>query len=167
MSLAARTREAVRETPFLYEALRAGVINYTAAARFLDLDADDTETVVAALRRYADDLPAYDAEGRDARVTMESGVGEADDTEDTLLTVGETTLCAGGGSQTAILVTGTVDAETLSHVLGCLAAEEITVEAAGLAGETLIVVVSRRAGPDAVRAVERAVETVPGSRNDL
>jgi len=32
MSLAADTREAVRERPTLYDALRAGVVNYTAAA---------------------------------------------------------------------------------------------------------------------------------------
>ena len=54
-----------------------------------------------------------------------------------------------------------VDASALGHVLTHLAAEEIDVEAAGTAGEALIVVVSRRSGPDAVRAVEAAVETAP------
>jgi len=34
-SLAARTRDAVRDEPFLFDALRAGVLNYSAAARYL------------------------------------------------------------------------------------------------------------------------------------
>ncbi|WP_136715767.1 DUF7523 family protein [Halorientalis salina] len=163
MSLAERTREAVRANPFLYEALRAGVVNYTAAARFLDLGVDDREAVVAALRRYAEDLPDYEGPGRDARVNMESGVGRADeaDPDRALLTVGDTALVSGGGSLTAVLVTGDVDASTLGHVLSNLIAEDIDVEAAGTAGESLTVAVSRRAGPDAVRAVERAVETAP------
>jgi len=163
MSLAERTREAVRANPFIYEGLRAGVVNYTAAARFLDLGVDDREAVVAALRRYAEELPDYEDSGRDARVSMESGVGTADDPDpaDTLLTVGETRFVPGGGSMTAILATGDVDARALGGVLGCLAAEDIEVEAAGTAGEALVVVVSRRAGPDAVRAVETAIETVP------
>ncbi|MFD1587242.1 hypothetical protein ACFR9U_09620 [Halorientalis brevis] len=163
MSLAERTREAVRANPFLYEALRAGVVNYTAAARFLDLGVDDQEAVVAALRRYAEDLPEYDATGRDARVNMESGVGVAEDADqaDALLTVGETRLVSGGGSLTAILAGGDVDARSLGHVLTHLGAEGIDVEAAGTASDALTVVVSRRAGPDALRAVEAALETVP------
>ena len=35
MSLAAETREAVRTHPFLLDALRAGVVNYNAAAAWL------------------------------------------------------------------------------------------------------------------------------------
>lgn len=163
MSLAERTREAVRATPFLYDALRAGVVNYTAAARFLDLGVDDREAVVAALRRYAEDLPDYEPTGRTARVSMESGVGvDADlDPSEALLVVGDSALVAGGGSSTAILATGDVDIRALAHVLDHLAAEDIEIEAAGTAGESLVVVVSRRAGPDAVRAVERALETTP------
>jgi len=159
MSLAERTREAVRANPFLYEALRAGVVNYTAAARFLDLGADDQEAVVAALRRYAEELPEYEQQDRTAQVTMESGVGMGEPTdEDVLLSVGETAVVSDGGSLTALLATGDVDTPALGRVLGRLAAEEITVEAAGAANESLIVVVSRRAGPDALRAVENAIE---------
>ncbi len=160
MSLAERTREAVRANPFLYEALRAGVVNYTAAARFLDLGVDDREAVVAALRRYAEDLPEYDATGRDARVNMESGLGEAD-AADALLTVGETAYASDAGSKTAILVTGDVGVGALRHVLGHLGAEDVAVEAAGATTESMLVVVSRRDGPDALRAVEAAVETAP------
>lgn len=164
MSLAERTREAVRANPFLYDALRAGVVNYTAAARFLDLGTDDQEAVVAALRRYAEELSDYDASGRDVRVSMESGVGsEGTATEgEVLLSVGGTTFVSGGGSSTAILATGAVDARALGHVLDTLAAEDIAVEAAATAAETLVVVVSRRAGPDALRAIETALETVAG-----
>jgi hypothetical protein len=165
MSLAARTREAVRAHPFLYAALRAGVCNYTAAARYLDLGADDEEAVVAALRRYAADLSDYDPAGRDARVAMKSGLGRVEDGDggDTgpLLTVGDVAFTADGGSMTGLLVTGEVDATALRHVLGALAADEIAVEAAGVTDAALLVVVSRRAGADAVRVVEGALETVP------
>jgi len=163
MSLASRTREAVRTHPFLHEALRAGVVNYTAAARFLDLGADDTEAVVAALRRYAEDLPEYDPAGTDARVSMESGLGavESGEANDALLTVGDTALVPGEGNLTGVLATGAVDAAALGHVLGHLRAEEVAVEAAGVGGGSLLVVVERRAGADAVRAVEAALSTVP------
>jgi len=163
MSLAERTREAVRANPFLVEALRAGVCNYTAAARYLDLGADDEEAVVAALRRYASDLPEYDPAGREARVSMESGLGRSDDAAagDALLAVGDAAFAADGGSLTGLLVTGTVDATALRHVLGALAADDVAVEAAGVTGEAAVVVVDRRDGADAVRTVERALETVP------
>jgi hypothetical protein len=163
MSLASRTREAVRRHPFLHDGLRAGVVNYTAAARFLDLGADDREAVVAALRRYAEDLADYDPEGGDARVNMESGLGavEAEDAADALLRVGDTALVPGAGDLTGILATGDVDATALAHVLGHLEAEEVAVEAAGVGGGALLVVVERRAGADALRAVEGALETVP------
>jgi hypothetical protein len=161
MTLAARTRQAVRANPFLHEALRAGVLNYTAAARFLDLGTEDRDAVVTALRRYADDLPAYDPAGREARVSMQSGVGPVADPEETLLVVGDTAYAAGEGSATALLVSGAVDAVALSHVLGHLAAEDLTVEAAGLGSSAMVVVVDRRAGPDALRAVEAALEAVP------
>lgn len=75
VTLAADTRAAVRRRPFLHEALRAGVLNYAAAARLLDVDGEDS-AVVAALRRYAETLPPYDETARDARVTMRSGLGE-------------------------------------------------------------------------------------------
>ncbi|WP_424019489.1 DUF7523 family protein [Halorientalis pallida] len=165
MSLASRTREAVRTHPFLYEGLRAGVVNYTAAARYLDLGADDHEAVVAALRRYAEDLPEYDPAGTEARVSMESGLGEVEegDSADALLAVGDTALVPGGGQLTGILATGGVDATALAHVLNHLRAEEVAVTAAGVGGDALLVVVERRAGADAVRAVEAALETTPAT----
>lgn len=163
MSLASRTREAVRRHPFLYDGLRAGVVNYTAAARYLDLGVDDHEAVVAALRRYAEDLPGHDPAGAEARVSMESGLGEVDRPApgDALLTVGDTALVPGEGTLTGVLATGDVDAGVLGHVLGHLRAEDVTVTAAGVGGDALLVVVDRRAGADAVRAVEGALTTAP------
>lgn len=160
MSLASRTRQAVRERPFLHAALQADVVNYSAVARFLDLDADDQDAAVAALRRYADDLPAYETTARDAPVSMQSGLGEGDPS-DALLTVGEMALVPDAGSLTGVLATGDVDAPTLGHVLRRLDTEDVDVEAAGVAGEALLVVVGRRAGADTLRAVEDALTTVP------
>jgi hypothetical protein len=153
MSLAAETRAAVRAHPFLYEALRAGVVNYTAAARFLDLG--DEEAVAVALRRFADDLPVYAPPEGGARVDMKSGLGA--DSDDPLFSVGDVALGPGGGDLTGILATGTVDAGDLGPVLGRLAANDIAVTAAGAAEGHLLVAVSRRDGVDALRVVERAV----------
>jgi hypothetical protein len=156
MSLAAKTRRAVRRQPFLYDALRAGVVNYAAAARYLDVGEQDP--TVAALRRYAEELPDLPADAYDARVTMQSGVGPGSDDGETLLSVGGTALTADGGDSTAILTTGDVDAGLLRTALGRLAAEDIAVEAAGFGGDSLVVVVGRRDGADALRAVESTVE---------
>jgi len=156
-SLAARTREAVRARPFLYDALGAGVVNYTAAARTLDVDGE-TDAIATALRRYAEELPESDGLGTDARVSMESGVGSVDDSDDALLTVGDTVYASGGGSATAILARGDIDAIALEAVLGALRIAEIGVEAAGVGTDSVALVVGRRDGPDALRVVERALD---------
>jgi hypothetical protein len=152
MSLAADTREAVRAHPFIYEGLRAGVVNYSAAARFLDVG--ETDAVVAALRRYAEELPDLDERERDLRVTMHSGVGPAN--EDPLLVVGDTALAADGGDWTAVVATGDVDPDLLRTVLGRCSAADVSVEAAAVGAEAVVVVVGRRDGPDVVRLVERS-----------
>ena len=155
MSLAAATRDAVRERPYLYDALRTGVVNYTAAARTLDIEGD-TDAVATALRRFAEELgdePAHDAT---ASVSMQSGVGRVED-GDALLTVGTSGFAEGAGSLTAIVASGTLSPAALSAVLGRLRTAAIDVEAAGASDAKLVVVVSRRDGPDALRAVESAV----------
>jgi len=156
-SLAARTREAVRRRPFLYDALGAGVVNYTAAARTLGVDGE-TDAIATALRRYAEELPEDDGIAADARVSMESGVGPVEGSDDALLTVGDAVYASGGGSSTAIVAGGDVDAAALEAVLGALRAAEITVDAAGVGTDALVLVVGRRDGPDALRAVERALD---------
>jgi len=160
VTLAAATREAVRRHPFLYDALRAGVVNYSAAARFLDIDGE-TETVVAALRRYADDLPDEKHVDSGPPVSMRSGFGVVDagdrneEGADPLLAVGDTALVPDAGSLTALVASGG-DAATLERVLGRLRTAGVDVEAAAVGGESLVAVVGRRDGPDALRAVEDA-----------
>ena len=155
MTLAADTREAVRRHPFLYDALRAGVVNYSATARFLDVDGE-TDAVVAALRRFAEDLPDYERPGSGPPVNMQRGLGDGEPA-DALLAVGDLALVPDAGSLTAITASGASDATALRRVLGRLETAEVTVEAAAVGGESLVVVVGRRDGPDAVRAVEDAL----------
>lgn len=153
MSLAAETREAVRARPFLHAALQAGVVNYTAAARYLDVG--DPEPVAAALRRYAEELPTYDSPEGNPRLEMHSGVAPVAPSQ-ALLTVGGTALGVDGGDSTAIIAHGELSAEALEHILGRLRIEDISVEAAGVCAAALVVVVPRREGANALRLVERA-----------
>ncbi|WP_178916842.1 hypothetical protein [Natronomonas gomsonensis] len=155
MTVAADTREAVREHPFLETALRAGVVNYTAAARFLNVG--DVEAVTAALRRYAEELAEYEPPNRRASVSMKSGVGPADGDTEALLVVGDTAFAADGGDSTAVVASGDVDADALADVLGRLRTAEVGVEAAAGTEGTLVVVVGHRDGANAVRAVEDAL----------
>lgn len=159
MSTAEATREAVRERPFLLDALRAGVVNYRAAAATLDVDASE-DTVAAALRRFADDLPDPTTTDCDARVTVERGVG-FDGEGDPLLTVGDGGVYADAGSHTAILAVGDVDGRALATVLARLGAVDIDPVAAGVAGDHLLVVVGSRTGGQALRVVEAALASVP------
>jgi hypothetical protein len=154
MTVAAEARAAVREHPFLHTALRAGIVNYTAAARFLD--AGDTDAVAAALRRYAEELDGYEPADRRASVSMQSGVGRTDGGEG-LVTVGGEAFAATGGDLTAVVATGEVDAAALETVLGRLRTADVSVAATAATGGTLVVVVDRRGGPDAVRAIENAL----------
>jgi hypothetical protein len=157
MNQASVTREAVDDRPFLRRALRAGVVNHAAAARFLNGQGDE-DAIAAALRRYGEELPRLSATSRDATVSMRSGLGESDDG---VVVVAGRGYAPGEGRLTGLLANGDVDARTLSHVLECLAAADIDVKAAGVADDALVVVVGRRAGADALRVVEDAVEAVP------
>ena len=179
MTVAEDARAAVRARPYLFDALRAGVVNYAAAAEALDIDAD-TDAVATALRRYAADLdpPSVDA---DARVTMHSGVRALEDAADTaagadagaggdanaggdadaddLLSVGGARFADAGGDLTAVVAAGDVDARALEAALGCLRTAGVAVEATGVVDGELVVVVGRRDGATAVRAVEAALSS--------
>ena len=163
MSTAEATRDAVRRRPFLLHALRAGVLNYTAAATFLDLDGEN-DAIATALRRFAEELPPFETGSRDARVTMQSGVAVEQSREErgdeALLRVGESAVVE-GGSLTAVLATGEVEATVLGAVCARFDAEGIKPSAAAVAGESLVVVVGRRDGPTAVQAVESVLSAVP------
>ena len=164
-SLAADTRAAARRHPFLLAALRAGVVNYTAAARFLEeeIGHGGTDSVVTALRRLADDLPTYEETAADARVTMRGGVGPADEPADALFALGGEAFAADAGSLTAIVAEGETGTTALAAVLSRLDAREIETVAAGATGEALLVVVDRRSAADALRTVEDALSAVPTS----
>jgi hypothetical protein len=163
MSLAAETREAVRKRPYLLCALRAGVVNYAAAAESLDVEGD-VDSVATALRRYAEDLPDLSTEARDATVRMRSGVGlagedvAAADDDDRVLTVGGVEMVAADGPLTALVARGDVDARALSAAVSRLDAEDVVVDAAGVAGDELVVVVPRRQGANALRLVEESLD---------
>ncbi|AUG47663.1 hypothetical protein BVU17_09100 [Haloarcula taiwanensis] len=160
MSLAAATRDAVRERPFLYDALRAGVVNYTAAARTLDIDGD-AEAVATALRRFAEELDDSPAHDSDARVSMQSGLGRVESPDAVsaiVFRVGDAAFAEGAGSLTGIVATGDLSPPALAEVLGRLRAADVAVEAAGVTDDALVVVVGRRAGPDALRMVEAVVQ---------
>ena len=154
MSLAANAREKAREHPFIYGALEAGVLNYSAAARFLDIG--DEESVAAALRRYGEELSYEPPEGS-ARVTMETGLGRSSDGRG-LLTVDGDGFVPGEGSLTAVLATGEISLRRFRGALARCEAEEIEPHAAGVTDEAFLIVVDRRDGPDALRVVESVCE---------
>jgi len=168
MSLAERTRAAVREHPFLLDGLRAGVVNYAAAARFLDVG--DEDAVVAALRRFAADLPDYEPPGARVSVRMERGFGleridvagdgDGDVCETAVpLVLGGHALLPDEGSLTLIVARGDVDGPAAAGVLGRLAAADLVVEAAALGRDSLWVVVNGREGPNALRVVEETLSS--------
>jgi len=130
MSVAERTREAVRREPFLLDALAAGVVNYSAAARYLEVEGDE-ESVATALRRFADELDPEPVDDRTVSVRLHRGVSLAADPDSTpLLAVGSAAI-ADGGDHTAVQASGPVGVRSLERVLGRLRAAEIPVVAAG------------------------------------
>jgi hypothetical protein len=180
-TVAERARAAVRARPALHDALLAGVVNHAALAAQLDVDGDPG-AVAAALRRYADATDPADAPtapdapdastrpGSTTRVRMRSGVAlverteRGDDDADAApddavhLAVGGTVVRE-GGSLTAVHASGDVDARGLEAVLGRLRVEGVSPEAAGFGGGSLLLVVARREGPDALRLVEDALKS--------
>jgi hypothetical protein len=162
-SLAARTREVARERPFLVEALAAGVVNYTAAARFLtpEIDGDPGEEAVAtALGRFAEEIERSVTDA-DARVSIQRGVGLVPASEEALLTVGDRGVVPGEGDHTALVASGDVDTAALAAALSRLSTAGVDPVAAGVVAGTLVVVVPRREGADALRVLESALAAVP------
>lgn len=157
MSLAAETRRAVDSRPFLRAGLRAGVVNYTAAARTLPVDGE-TDAVATALRRYADELPAYEPVSREVTVRMQSGIGALDDDDRGLLTVGDATFGPCDGDRTAIIATSGVDPLALATAIRALSIADVDPVAAAVGDGTMMLVVDRRDGATALRTVENALE---------
>jgi len=172
MSVAAATRQAVRDRPALYDALRAGVVNYTAAAETLAVDGD-REAIATALRRFAAELADDDEEsdGRSITVRLHSDIAPHDCPEALLAVDGGGIGRSGAGSETtgtgvdtdgrtALRVTGDVDARLLAAALDRLRIAEVSVAATGLAAETMVVVVPRREGPTALQLIESVANRV-------
>ena len=157
MSLAEETRRAVRERPWLFSALRAGVVNYAAAARTLDIEAD-ADAVATALRRFEERLPTLETTPRDARVTLDRNLTGESSLVGTLVQAIGTDL----DRPAAVTVSGDVDPGVLQHCLGCLHAVGVPVDATAAGPEALVFLVPRRSGPDALRTVEAALAGVPG-----
>lgn len=160
MSLAAETREAVRQRPVLYDALRAGIVNYTAAAETLPVDGD-RETIATALRRFAEaeSTTTLDpSDDRELTVRMESNTTLPTDMSE-LLGEAPSAKVAGDDTEqpnaaTAVYATGAVGSKLLARVVDRLRIAEIAVYAAGVAEESMVVVVDRREGATTVQIVE-------------
>ena len=171
VTVAEETRAAVRERPSLYDALAAGAVNYAAAAEALGLDADP-DAVATALRRFAEELDAEEEppapdEDADVRVTMRRGLGRVDGGDSdgdasggdgAALSVAGTGYVADAGDATAVLARGDLDPAALERVLGRLRTAGVAPEAAGVTPGELVVVVGRREGADALRAVEAVLD---------
>lgn len=157
MNTAAAAREAIRRHPSLLVALRAGVLNYSAAARFLDLE--DVDAGAAALRRYANELPAYVGEPPELRIRVLGEVGPISDPSEALLVVGETHLGEGEGDWSAVLATGEIAPADAGGILEALRVQGIEPVAAGAEPGRFVLVVERGETHTAIRAVE---ETVTG-----
>lgn len=147
-SIAERTRRAVDRTPHLRRALREGILNYTAAARALDVSAD-VEAVASALRRYEAELPAPAESDRSVRVRMERSP------DPTLLSVADRRPST--SDSTAIRLTGAPDAALLARALSAFEAASVTVRGAGFLEEEAVILVPSRDGSDALRLAEAAL----------
>jgi hypothetical protein len=148
-SIAAETRRAVDNTPYLRQALRAGVLNYTEAARKVDVSGE-TGAIASALRRYAAELPPPEPSERTVRVRMERGVVAAD--------IDFSVRTQQGTDLTSISIAGEIDAGLFGRVLSALEPAGVTVREAKLGAETGVVLVDRGDGSTALRTVEAVVE---------
>jgi hypothetical protein len=161
MSLAEQTRDAVRAEPFLYDALRAGVVNYSAVANYLDVEGD-TDAIATALRRYAKELDPPKPTDTDSRVRMQSNVTfiEGESTTSTPLFTIDGRSLVQGGELCALVAYGTVDAFALAQVIEQLRVAEIEIEAAGVGDDRLVVAVPDRDSGTALEIVEAALSSV-------
>ncbi len=152
MSIAEEARAGVRAHPFLLEALRAGVLNYSAAARFLGIE--DEAAGAAALRRFADELPAFEPADVPDRIRVTRGVGPIEDPAEAIVTVDDIALGEDAGEWTAIVAEGGQDARAIARGIARLWAADIDPVATGSDGDQLIVVIERADTANAIRCLE-------------
>ena len=161
MSIAERTRGEARKYPFLVEALRARILNYTAAARFLDIG--DIDAVAAALRRFADEVSTHEPVPGDVRLRMITGIGPTTDRENELLAIGDRVFAPESGDLTAIVADGHISMRAVTHILWQITEYQISVYACAFDEDRLIVTTDRNEGPAVLRIVEETL--VPNSRD--
>ena len=140
MSLAASTRRKVKNSPYLYDALRAGIVNYSAAARMLDLEGEDTAISVS-LQRLSKDLSPLEISSVDANITISS-----DEIKQRM----------------KILIEGDVDAKILSHLILVCHMNDIHVREASIGNGKINIMVGWKDGPNSLRLIEMALLSVPG-----
>lgn len=155
MSIAKRTRAAINEHPFLVEALRADVVNYTAAARFLDVG--EAEAVAAALRRYANELPPQPKPSGASKVRMITGLGREDTADDALLKIDGASYQYEAGTLTAILVDREFSHFYDVEIRWQLRENGIDAQAIASTADQFIIVTERKDGPTTLRLVEEAL----------
>lgn len=160
-SLAEETRTAVDEQPFVRMALRAGVLNVAAAARYLDVEGGSS-SIATAIRRYGEDLPDLEPDEGTIRVRMEQGVGAELLIVDGSPVAPETTSDSTDRSRTAIIASGDVGPRFLGTVLLRLDIERIPLAGVGLREGVAVVIVPRRYGASALRIVEGAASLAYG-----
>lgn len=152
MTVAATTREAIRDWPFLELALRAGIVNFTAAARFLDCG--ETDAVAVALRRYAEEIGEIEHPEPTARVSMQSNIEQTSSQENAILTIASTNFSINDGSLTAIIGEGNIGSSDLEWLLGKMRIESIEVVAAAAGPESAVIIVPRSSAPNTLRIIE-------------
>lgn len=172
MSRAEQARTAIRTQPFIHEALRAGVLNYHAAARLLDVDGDP-EAIATALRRYEETLDSPTASGTPPIVRLERNVGITDGPgDDPLLTVDGLTVTS-EGDYAAVLVTGMETTRAFAKAVTRVTLSDIPLRATGGAfpsagTATAVFVVPTERGTDALREIEATIGDRPtGSKASL
>lgn len=152
MSLASRTRDTVKKYPCIHEALRTGVINYSAAARFLPVSGD-TEAIASALRRYAEELPDPTPKPRDISITMHTSY------PDQLTGLpAEIPEPSDEGPVTWLCVSGDITPVLVGSVLLGCKIHEIPVLAVTATDGTAVLSVPRSAGAAALRCMENVID---------
>lgn len=156
MSLASRTRETIQNFPCIHEALRVGVINYSAAARFLPV-AGDTEAIASALRRYENHLSGPANQSRDISISMHSSypseqAGLTEETPYDTDTETVTWLCVSGDISPTVVG---------SLLLGCKS-HDIRVNAVSANEGHAVICVPRSSGTSALRCIESVLNPLSG-----
>lgn len=156
MSTAERTRAALRRHPFVALALRAGILNYRATARYLDCG--DADAVAAALRREHAAATDLDVSDLGVRVRLARNVDP-----DALAADGHPVLGHGidASSVSTVTVAGTLGSAFVPLALLGLAVHGIDIHAHVATAERAVFVVGDHEGASALRAIEEVASAVP------